>query len=325
MSKNPTIDLYDQVAQSLGMHLDRQGGGMYGTFGGFHVLVSPTVANNPYMVAVDISAHRSTGPLTKADCKQFKREHPQVKSLTQNGTTIVMTLKKLHGLDGMQQGLRDNIATLVRYLQSEGFTECCQACNASDVDACYVAGSYAMLCRNCFTRLQQDRTALDTQKKGKHENIVGGIVGALLGSLIGVAAIVILSRLGYVAAISGVILAVCTLKGYEMLGGKLSTKGIIICVVLMLLMTWLGDRVDWAIVVAHELETDYMTAFQVVPDLVKYDIIERSTYYINLVMLYLFTVLGAVPTIVSTLKNRKLQGVLYRLAPMEQNTYGPEF
>ncbi len=325
MSNNPTIDLYSKVAQSLGMRLDTEGGAMYGTFGGFHVLVSPTVANNPYMVAVDISAHRSTGPLTKADCKQFKQEHSQVKSLTQNGTTIVMTLKKLRGLDGMQEGLRSSISALVRYLQSEGFTECCQSCNAPDVDPCFISGSYAMLCRDCFTRLQQDRTALDSQKNGKHENIVGGIVGALLGSLIGVAAIVILSRLGYVAAISGVILAVCTLKGYELLGGKLSNRGIIIGSVLMLVMTWLGDRLDWAIVASQQMDMDLVKSFRLVPDLVKYGIIEKSSYYANLVILYLFTVLGAAPTIISTVKNRKIQGKLYRLAPLEQRVQNPEF
>ena len=325
MSKNATTDLFYQVAQSLGMRFDAEGGAMYGTFGGFHVLVSPTVANNPYILAVDLSAHRSTGPLTKEDCKQFKREHPQVKSLTQNGTTIVMTLKKLHGLDGMQEGLRENISTLVRYLQSQGFTECCQSCGAPSADPCYISGSYAMLCRDCFTRLQKDRTALDTQKKGKHDNVVGGIVGALLGSLIGVAAIIIFSRLGYIAAVSGVILAVCTLKGYELLGGKLNTKGIIITAVMMLVMTWLGDRLDWAIVVAQELETDFISAFQLIPDLLEYDIIDSGDYFLNLFVLYLFTVLGAVPTILSTIKNRRLQGVFYRLSPTEQSVQGPEF
>ncbi len=325
MNNKPMTELHEQVAQNLGMRLDTEGGGMYGTFGGFHVLVSPTVANNPYILAVDISAHRSTGPLTKNDCKQYKQNHPQVKSLIQNGSCIVMTLKKMQGLDALQDGLRENIASLVRYLQSEGFTDCCQSCGAPHVDPCYISGSYAMLCRECFTRLQQDRTALDTHKKGRHDNIVGGIVGALLGSLIGVAAIVLLSRLGYIAAISGVILAVCTLKGYELLGGKLNTRGIIICSVLMLVMTWFGDRVDWAFLVANEMDTDIISAFRIIPTLVKYDIIEKSNYYVNLVMLYLFTVLGAAPTISSTIKNRNLENRLYRLAPIEQNVQGPEF
>ena len=58
-------------------------------------------------------------------------------------------------------------------------------------------------------------------------------------------------QLGYVAAISGAIMAVCALKGYELLGGKLTKKGVIISVVIMIVMTYVGDRVDWAITVSY--------------------------------------------------------------------------
>lgn len=53
---------------------------------------------------------------------------------------------------------------------------------------------------------------------GKKENVVAGVVGALLGSLLGVACIVLLGQLGYVAAVSGIVMAICTMKGYELLG-----------------------------------------------------------------------------------------------------------
>lgn len=58
----------------------------------------------------------------------------------------------------------------------------------------------------------------------KKENAVGGIVGALPGSLVGVLCIILLSQMGYVAAVSGVVMAVGVLKGYELLGGKVSKK-----------------------------------------------------------------------------------------------------
>ena len=49
----------------------------------------------------------------------------------------------------------------------------------------------------------------------KRENVPAGIVGAFLGSLIGVACAVLIGQLGYVASISGLVMAVCALKGYE--------------------------------------------------------------------------------------------------------------
>ena len=59
----------------------------------------------------------------------------------------------------------------------------------------------------------------------KRENVPAGIVGAFLGSLIGVACAVLIGQLGYVASVSGLVMAVCALKGYELLGGSLTKKG----------------------------------------------------------------------------------------------------
>ena len=42
---------------------------------------------------------------------------------------------------------------------------------------------------------------MDLERENPRDNVVAGTVGAFLGSLIGVACIVILSKLGYVSAI----------------------------------------------------------------------------------------------------------------------------
>ncbi len=72
------------------------------------------------------------------------------------------------------------------------------------------------------------------------DNIITGAVGAFLGSLIGVACIVIVGQLGYVASVSGLVMGVCALKGYEKLGGGLSKKGAVVSILLVLMMTYLG-------------------------------------------------------------------------------------
>lgn len=169
------------------------------------------------------------------------------------------------------------------------------------------------MCQECYAQLQQNKTLVQAQKKQKSENVIGGIVGALLGSLVGVACIILVSQLGYVAALSGIVMAVCTLKGYELLGGKLSKKGIAISAILMLVMAYVGDRADWAIVVARELEADFITAFQSIPVLLEQQIIDESSYWGNVVLLYFFLLVGAVPTIINLLKNQKKSGQTYSL------------
>ena len=142
----------------------------------------------------------------------------------------------------------------------------------------------------------------------KPENFITGIVGALIGAAIGGGSIILLSQLGYVASISGLILAICTLKGYELLGGKLSIKGIIVSLVLMLAMPYIADRIDWAIVVLNSFSDEGITfgqAFAVIPALIEDGAIEQSEYIKSLVMIYVFVALGAFSTVFNLFKKKK--------------------
>lgn len=148
--------------------------------------------------------------------------------------------------------------------------------------------------------------------KGKQENMLAGVVGALVGAAIGGGSILLLGQLGYVAALSGLILAVCTLKGYELLGGRLSGKGIAVCVVLMLVTPYFADRLDWAISLKNELARYdyYMTlgeVYSAIPGFLAEDLIDATAYYMNLAMIYAFLLLGGFSTVHRTLKARKAE------------------
>lgn len=138
----------------------------------------------------------------------------------------------------------------------------------------------------------------------KPENIVTGIVGAILGAALGALSIVILGQLGYVASLSGLILAVCTLKGYELLGGQLSGKGIAISILLILVTPYLADRINWALVIMDEFDVSFAISFAAV-----HDVIESAelvgAYLKDLLMLYLFAALGAGSSIHQAIKTKK--------------------
>lgn len=101
-----------------------------------------------------------------------------------------------------------------------------------------------------------------------------------------------------------------------MLGGKLSTKGIVISIVLMVIMTYVGNQLDWAIVVMREMGTDFLYSFQLVPVLVDQLAIEPSSYWGGLALVYLFAALGAVPTVRNVIKSRKNEGQMFRIGTM---------
>lgn len=126
------------------------------------------------------------------------------------------------------------------------------------------------------------------------ENFVLGLVGALIGAAIGGASIIGLGQLGYIASISGVILAFCTLKGYELLAKGISTKGVIVCAVLMLVTPFLADYLNLGIALYKELSplgATFGDCMEILPEVLK-DSEVKGEYLKNLGILYLFVVLG---------------------------------
>ncbi len=147
---------------------------------------------------------------------------------------------------------------------------------------------------------------MEQERKKRRENVAAGIVGALIGSLAGVICTLVIGQLGYVASVSGLVMAVGALKGYEALGGRLSKKGAVISCVLILAMTWLAHRLTWAMALSAELEANVFECFRAVPALLEAGVLEGPAYWGDLAMLYLFTLLGAVPTILGGLRSADL-------------------
>lgn len=137
------------------------------------------------------------------------------------------------------------------------------------------------------------------------ENVALGFVGALVGAIIGGASIVLLSQLGYVAAISGLLTAFCTLKGYELLGKGLSKKGVVICAILMILTPFAADWLDWGLWLYKDLSAygaSYFECVGLLPTFLADGSIAMGDYLKNLGILYLFVVLGGFGTMKSAFK-----------------------
>lgn len=305
---------YEELARKNGLALDSECKVLYGQRGGYNVLVLALSESYPYQLTVLLSAQRAGGPVTKVEGKQFAKENKPVLALRQDNHAITMTLRNIANQEKLSAALDEALNALISFLRSNGFQNCCQTCGSTaEIDGYCVDTAHMLLCPDCYISITQHAAIASQQKSRKKENLLGGIVGALLGSLLGVVCIIVISQLGYVAALSGLVMAICTLKGYERLGGKLSKKGIIISMVLMLLMTYIGDRLDWAISVMRELETDFATAYQIVPLLLQQEIIDAVTYWGHLLLVYFFVLLGAVPIVCSIIKSQGSEGRLCRI------------
>lgn len=313
---------YAALAAAVGFRYDSANNVLYGQKDGFDMIIYAEDKSRPYWLSVHTAAKNvNGGVITRDDVKALGKSVKSIGNVNQNGNNIVATVYMLGPVnqEKLRIALADGLNGLVSFLRDKGFVPCCSTCGQNvEVSGYQSGGSYFHLCSECETKMRSNMTAVTQQKKQKKENIVGGVVGALIGSLVGVVCIILLSQLGYVAALSGAVMAVGVLKGYELLGGKLTKKGIIISIVIMLLMTYVGDRLDWAILLLGEgggAEAGYnlFECYRLVPQMISLEIIETDSYLINLFMLYAFLLVGAIPTIRSRVKEKNEEGLMVKL------------
>lgn len=107
----------------------------------------------------------------------------------------------------------------------------------------------------------------------KKENVLLGIIGAVVGILVGTVLWVLIGQIGFIAGIAGYAIVFCGMKGYELLGGKLSKAGIVICIILSFLAIIGAEIVSLGITAYRELGEYYSItlgeAFSLLPELLQ--------------------------------------------------------
>lgn len=324
MSKQ--TDNYFSLASALGFRYDAVNNVLYGQRDGFDLIVYAADAAHPYLLSAHTAARNVYGAtLTKEQTKELVKSVKPISGCLQNGSSIVVTINASMGsritLEKLTACVAEGVGVFTAFLRQKGFIPCCSMCGMEKyVTPHEVEGAYYHLCPECEMSM---RGRLSAPKPLKRENVVGGIVGALLGSLLGVLCIVALGQAGYVAALSGAIMAVGVLKGYELLGGRLTKKGIVISIVIMLAMTYVGNQLDWAISLYRkgggaDLGFNIFDCYKLVPWSVSNGVIDKSSYIFNLCIIYLFLLLGAVPTICTRVKEKQIVGRMVRIGSADQ-------
>lgn len=243
MNKKKKLEKYQEVAQTTGLHYDEANDLFHGVRDGFDFIAYAADENQPFALVLHTAAKSADGSvLDKKTIKAFQKSSKSVGYLGQKNMDIRVTVPAT--AKNLQNAVNECISATTSFLRSNGYSPCCDLCGQNvETGAQKMGGEYYHMCPDCEMKMRSDVALKAQQTAQKKENIVGGIVGALLGSLLGALSILVLSQLGYVAALSGAIMAVCVLKGYEMLGGKLTKKAIVISVIIMIVMTYFGDRV----------------------------------------------------------------------------------
>jgi len=139
-------------------------------------------------------------------------------------------------------------------------------------------------------------------------NIILGLIGAAICSLAGVAIWVVIYQLGYIASISGIVMTICALWGYEKFGGKLDKVGVILSFIIVLVMIYVANRLTYTIEVYkyfhEEYDLSFLDSFKALTVFLEDGEVKRS-YLADLGMGYLFCLIGSVGRFIGVFKGTK--------------------
>ncbi len=308
---------YKLAAEETGFSIDESSQLLFGTKRGFEAHISPVLNVKAFYITMFIK-YQEQQP-AYADINQIVKLHKKLLNRCEvKGYQIrfqVPIAASFKGYDKAMHKTMEALDMLTETLQAKGYENACAHCGTSaELENYVIGGSSALLCEPCYHATSEQKETEKQFEDERKENIIGGVVGAFLGSLLGGICIVILGQLGYVAALSGMVMGVCALKGYEWMGGKLTKTGIIISIAVMVVMVYISNRLDYAIaIVRYYDDVDVLEAFQYIPELVAEGYITASAYYRDIALVYLFTAVGSYSTIVNILKNQKNASLIQRL------------
>ncbi|MCH5278596.1 MAG: hypothetical protein J1E60_02275 [Christensenellaceae bacterium] len=134
------------------------------------------------------------------------------------------------------------------------------------------------------------------------ENTLAGIVGAFLFSIGGGLIAFVLSLVGFVAAISGLVTIVLAVFGYDLFSGAkkkgiTSKKAIIIGIIITIVMLFLAECCSWAYELQKVLTEEGMTritffdCLRILPEVFK-ETEALSSFLLSLILSYVFAAIG---------------------------------
>lgn len=300
------------LADELGLQFDETSSVIFGQKDGYTFYIEQTNQKNQYCICCSVKNDEALPSLE--EFKELTKSSKALKTYQVNLYKATFYIKpgmtKGKTCEHIRQGLQDIIA----FLKERNLTNVCeQTGKAGQVDLYQVGGNLLLLSPEAFQELSSNLSIENQVYDHQKESILAGTVGAFLGSLIGGIVTLVIAQLGYVAVAAGIVMGVCTIKGYELLGKRLSKVGIAISVFFMLVMMLVAHQFDYAIQLAKAEGVDVFTAFTYLTEYIFNSNEVHISYWTNLGLLLLFTGAGAVGTIISVLSAQSQKYITRKL------------
>jgi len=102
----------------------------------------------------------------------------------------------------------------------------------------------------------QEQQALQRKEEDSKKSVWLGLLGGILGMVVGMIPWIIVSYIGFFAAVCGLVMGFCISKGYDWLGGRQGRAKVVLVVALTLLGTFLAEFVTQSIFIMEALTAE---------------------------------------------------------------------
>lgn len=294
-----------QRAQVLGGKLVDHGTYMDGYYEGYPI----TMCTESTIYRIRINAISANDP-DNQQLAQYLEHQKQINNklvdFSYASTAILLNVKMAMLGKDCPAIINGVVEPVIQYLLAGNYLPCCEYCGSTQepLKDYEVNGSYHYFCSSCAQELQENFQQQQTAVRSPKSNLAAGLTGAFIGSLIGCVIWILLYRLGYIAAIAGAIAAICAMRGYELLGGHLDRKGIILSFLMMIVMIFFANRLAWSWDAYDALKSDGTTFSECYKHL--NDILEASdlfgSYYADLAIGYVLSVCGSLRHVIAAFR-----------------------
>ena len=304
------------IATDLGLQFDSEARVMYGEREGFLLVIEGTETKNVFNISFS-AKQGSEGDLIEDGeilWNELKEQSKAINAISFDGYLTSIVVK-----GGMTKGkavetLWTAIQDIVDFLLNHQFVQVNAETGEEGPIGLYQIGDAIFFIddatfQDYHAEVQDTVQAYEERK----ENFLLGIVGAVIGVIIGGAVALLVARLGYVSVLAGIALGFCTIKGYEILGKKLTKKGVVVSAILMVLTVFLVNQLDYTLFLMDE----YSLPFDVSWSLFNEETFKGNfpeNYFLELGKLAVFTLGGAWISVQSALEGKKNRAIARKIA-----------
>ena len=293
------------IASELGLQFDEDSRCIYGTQSGYLLFLQETDVKNQFRLCVSVSLNGNPADSEENELvwDEFKSESlPNLSTLSINQYLVSFVVKGAMRKSKTIEKLQTLITDLVAFLETHHFVQVCAYSGQEGPVGLYQLGDSIFLINEESYQLLKSNLQIEVDSyQNQKENVLLGAVALFI------------ARLGYVAMVAGIVLGICTIKGYEILGRKVSRKGIVISSIWMVITVFLVNQIDLAMEVVAKLGVEFAFAFRVVNQLI-FSGDFPDNYFYNLAMLAVFTLVGAGVSVSSVWSSHKTKGIVRKIA-----------